>query len=136
VAGGPGFAHRPFGVTMIAFLTLVLSLGSLVSLTRARLPESAPADVVRSVRQHAFWAGTWCALGLISAAGIFAMRRWGLVASVLFYLALIPLALVNERRLNPAHGHTVYVVFWVGLAALVIWHLTSKDTRAHFRKRA
>lgn len=135
VASMERLANRPFGVTMIAFLTVIVALGSLLSLSRARIPEDASPDQVRPIRQHAFWAGTWCALGLVAAAGLFAMRRWGWYATIAFYVAMIPFVLINERLLNPSKSHTFFLIFWLGLAALVLWCLTSRDTRAAFRRR-
>ena len=126
---------RPFGVTLIAFITLAAVLITLVGLAKGQALTTAPAHRPASARRLAQFGGVWSAVGLLTAAGLFGMRRWGLWAAVIYYAGTICFVAANLPRLEGSASNLVTVIFKVGFGVLVIWHLTSRDVRTAFRRR-
>ena len=125
-----GRVQRPFGVTLIAFVTLIAVVLPLWSLSKARLPASMPAEEVGRLRAWARLAGMWAALGLLTAAGLFGMRGWGWWLGLVYYLGSIPLLL-----LRPGPLETSTLVFQGGLAMLIVLYLLSREVREAFFRR-
>jgi hypothetical protein len=136
-AGG-GQPYRPFGVTLIAFLTLAAVLWTLAELapmlggqSRATLPPAQRSGLERQAHAAAVWAG----VGLLAAAGLFAVRRWGWWLALAYYAGTVVLVVLEWPYLDHSTEGLSRVIFKTGFALLVIWYLTSRDLRAVFRRR-
>ena len=80
-------------------------------------------------------AAVWAAVGLLTAAGLFAMRRWGCWLAVVYYAGTALLLILQLVDRGQGGGQVIPTVFQAGLAVLIIWYLTSPDIRPLFRKR-
>ena len=118
---------RPFGVTLIAFVTLAMSLLPLLALARAPQPTTLPAGQEAELRRWAQAAGMWSALGLVTAAGLFGLRRWGWWMALAYYTGSILILLFRQPA--PSRGE---LIFQVGLAGLILFYLASREVRGLF----
>jgi len=130
MANSTGGFPRPFGVTLIAFVTLASAVLPLVAAARVRTPETLPAPQAAEMRRKVQVPGIWAAVGLVAAAGLFGLRRWGWWLALGYHAGTVPLLAL--RQSSPSAGE---LVFQIGLSVLVIWYLTSRDIRIAFLRR-
>ena len=130
-----GPVNRPFGVTLIAFLTVAAVLWQLVDVATLKAPTSLPAAPAARVQHLARITALWSALGLLAGAGLFGMRRWGWWLGLAYYAGVAVLVGLELPRLSQSADSLTLVVFKVGFALLVIWYLLSRDTRAAFERK-
>jgi len=131
MASSTGGVSRPFGVTLIAFVTLLAAVVPLLQLARAPAGASAtqPAERPVEMRRWAQLAGMWGAVGLLTAAGLFGMRRWGWWLALVYYSGSILLLVMPGLQRG-----TATMVDQVGLSVLVVWYLTTREIRTAFRR--
>ena len=134
MAGSAGGFPRPFGATLIAFVTLATALIPLWSLAQVSAPDTQAAERPAEMRRWAQLTGLWAGVGLLTAAGLFGMRRWGWWLALVYYAGtvLLTAVLVASGQSRPTTG---LVVFQVGLSVLVVWYLMSRDVRGLFLRR-
>jgi hypothetical protein len=125
--GQPREPHRrPFGVTLITLLWLVYAtLAVLFLLDRPHVEVSGIARIFAGVGLLAATHAALAALALVSAVGLWLLRPWGWVASMLLAGVNLGVEIVSYFLGAPAFSY-------LAVAVVIAFYLNLGDVRGRF----
>ena len=107
----------------VAFAAILLALLSLLNFVSPLLPTDYPTVVL-------FLGGALGVVGLLAAAGLWQMRRWGLLLTIIVSVLNILLAAPGIFAEPHATGKLLAGVTTVGFALVIVLVMRSNSRRA------